>query len=118
MKRVKITKEQRKILENNVIAFATTDHFCAPNVTLIKGVKVISDNEILITDSCIKNLKESLSEDPRAALLVWQLDEKLEYQFKGDTKFRDEECSSIILKVVQIWDMLNLDLIAGKSNDK
>lgn len=118
MKHVKITEEQKKIIENNIAAFATTDHFCAPNIILLKGVKVISENQLLITDESVKELKVSLDEDPRAALLVWHLEEKLEYQFKGEVEYEDEEMNALILNVTQVWDMMKLELIAGESDDK
>lgn len=51
---VKISKNAKKIIEENPVAFATVGNAGRPNVIAVAYVKVVSKNQVLITDICMK----------------------------------------------------------------
>lgn len=65
-----ITAENKKLIENNPVAFATSDD-CRPNVIGVAHVKVVSNNKVLITDNYMKQTKENLNKNNSVCLAVW-----------------------------------------------
>ena len=51
---VKISKDAKKIIEENPVAFATVGDVGKPNVIGVAFVKVVSKNQVLITDNYMK----------------------------------------------------------------
>lgn len=70
---MKITSEIKKIIEENAVAFSTVDNNL-PNVIGVAFVKVVSDNQILITDNYMKQTKENLEKNNNVCLAVWNKD--------------------------------------------
>jgi len=68
---VKIDLDAKQIIENNPIAFSTIDSTNKPNVIAVAYVKVVSDNQILITDNFMKQTKENLVTNNNVCLAVW-----------------------------------------------
>ena len=48
---VYINEQQKKILEGNLVAFATANKQSIPNLIVVQVNKVINDNQILFTDN-------------------------------------------------------------------
>jgi len=71
---VNITSDIKKLIENNPIAFATINSLNKPNVIAVVYVKVVSDNQILITDNFMKQTKENLLLNNNVCLAVWDKD--------------------------------------------
>jgi predicted pyridoxine 5'-phosphate oxidase superfamily flavin-nucleotide-binding protein len=71
---IKITSDIKEIIENNPIAFSTIDNCNKPNVIAVAYVKVVSDNQILITDNFMKQTKENLVLNKNICLAVWDKD--------------------------------------------
>lgn len=71
---IDITSDIKKIIENNPIAFSTIDNTNKPNVIAVAAVKVVSDNQILITDNFMKQTKENLAFNNNICLAVWDKD--------------------------------------------
>ena len=115
MSLVKINEEQKGIIESGLLALATTDHYCGPNVIILNGAKVVSDTQIIVTDIATDKTKINLEEDPRAAIAAWLPDGSLAYQFKGEVEYQE---SNLILNVTQIWNINNGELISGEPDDK
>jgi len=68
---VKINSETQKLIEENSLAFATVDEIGKPNVIAVAYVKVVSENQILITDNYMKQTKENLKKNKNVCLAVW-----------------------------------------------
>ncbi len=66
-----IDEKAKKIIEENAMAFATVDGEYKPNVIGIACVKVVSENQILITDNYMKQTKENLKRNNNVSLVVW-----------------------------------------------
>ena len=71
---IKINSTAKKIIENNPIAFSTVDNTNKPNVIAVAYVKVVSDNQILITDNFMRQTKENLITNNNVCLAVWNKD--------------------------------------------
>ena len=69
-----IDTDIKKIIENNPIAFSTIDSTNKPNVIAVAYVKVVSNNQILITDNFMKQTKENLLLNNNVCLAVWDKD--------------------------------------------
>lgn len=65
-----ITEEARKIIEENPVAFSTVSDN-KPNVIGVAYVKVISKDQIIITDNYMKQTKENLKDNNAVCLAVW-----------------------------------------------
>ena len=73
----------KKIIENNDLALATVDLSNKPNVVFVCCAKVVSKNQILITDNYMHKTKQNILENKNISIAV--SDTKLEkgYQLKG-----------------------------------
>lgn len=82
----KITSEIKNIIENNAVAFATVDTKWHPNVIGVAYVKVVPDNQIVITDNFMKQTKENIEKNNNVCLAVW--DKKWNgYKLIGKAKY-------------------------------
>lgn len=70
----KIDSSVKKLIENNPISFATVDLKGKPNVIGVAYVKVVSNNQIIITDNFMKQTKENIENNNNICLAVWDKD--------------------------------------------
>jgi len=70
-----ITHKQKTLIEENVLAFETSDKNANPNVIAIAEVLVIPDNELIITDNFMVQTKNNIKENPNVCLAVWKGEE-------------------------------------------
>lgn len=68
---VEISSKIKKLIEENPLAFATVDGSGRPNVIGVAYVKVVSKNQVLITDNYMKQTKENLEKNNNVCLAVW-----------------------------------------------
>ncbi len=68
---IKINSETKKLIEENPLALGTIDNTYKPNVIAVACVKVVSQNQILITDNYMKQTKENLDKNNNVCLAVW-----------------------------------------------
>lgn len=68
---VEINSKTKKLIEENPLAFATVNDAGNPNVIGVAYVKVVSKNQILITDNYMKQTKENLEKNSNVCLAVW-----------------------------------------------
>lgn len=73
---IKINSESKNLIEENPVAFATVDEAGKPNVIWVAFVKVISDNQVLITDNYMKQTVQNLSKNNNVCLAVWNKERK------------------------------------------
>jgi len=67
----RITQEIKKLIEGNPLAFATVNSSSKPNVIGVAYVKVVSKNQILITDNYMKQTRKNLKKNNNVCLAVW-----------------------------------------------
>lgn len=68
---IRITNNAKKIIENNPLAFATISNQKKPNVIGVAFVKVVSQNQVLITDNYMKQTRNNLLKNKNVCLAVW-----------------------------------------------
>ena len=83
----RLTDEVRGVIEKSKgWAFATTDQTGNPNVVSIAFGKVLSESQIMLIDVFMDKSLENISENPRVALSVWDMEALQGYQLKGTAK--------------------------------
>lgn len=82
----KINAKTKKLIEKNPVAFATVDSNGKPNVIGVAYVKVVSKNQILITDNYMKQTKENLEKNDNVCLAVWDKNWN-GYKLVGNAKY-------------------------------
>ena len=70
----KINSEVKQIIEANPIAFATINIDGTPNVIGVAFVKVVSLNQVLITDNYMGQTKNNINSNNAICLAVWDKD--------------------------------------------
>ena len=96
---VKINSQIKKIVENNPVAFSTADKKGNPHVIAVAGVRVISPNELIVTDNYMYTTLKNLKNNPNIAMAVW--DKKWNgYRLKGKAKhFTSGKWHSFVKKI-------------------
>ncbi len=61
----------KRLIEKNPLSLATVDKFNKPNVIGVAYVKVVSQNQILITDNYMKQTVENILHNNNVCLAVW-----------------------------------------------
>lgn len=82
-----ITSEIKKIIEENPVAFATICKDGKPNVICVSTVKVVSKNQIIITDNYMKQTKENIERNNNICLAVWNKKETIGYKLLGNAEY-------------------------------
>ena len=82
---MKITKNIKKIIEQNPLAFATARNK-KPYVIGVASAKVVNGDKIILTDNFMKTTVRNILENNNVALVVWN--KRWEgYQFLGKAKY-------------------------------
>jgi len=76
----------KKIIENNPLAFSTITKNKKPNVIAVACAKVVSADQVLITDNYMKQTKENLRHNPNVCLAVWDKNWR-GYKLIGQAKY-------------------------------
>ena len=61
----------KELIETSVLAFSTINSDNAPTVIGVAYVKVVSPNQIIVTDNYMKQTKENISKNKAVCLAVW-----------------------------------------------
>jgi len=115
-----INKELKKLIEENALAFATVDKNGNPHCIAVGFVKVVSKNQILITDNYMIETPKNIQKNPKVALSAWSKDWKencIGYELRGTAKYftsgkwykivkeipenREEPCKGAILVTIK-----------------
>ena len=67
-------REIKTHIESNPVAFATITNDGNPNVIGVAFVKVVSDNQILITDNYMNQTIRVIENNSNVCLVVWDKD--------------------------------------------
>lgn len=128
---IKITKAQKELIESVALALATSDKEGMPNVVAVSCVKVVSDNEILISDNFMNKTRLNILTNNKIAIAVWSKDEKVGYQLKGKAEYFTQgkwknlvdqmpeneglaHKAAVLVTVDEIWDLGKPKLLCGK----
>jgi hypothetical protein len=94
---VEISPEIKELIETETIVIATSDAQGKPNAIPVACVKVVSKDQLLITDNYMVQTRENLKENQKVCLVVWN-DEggykivgAAEYFDKGEWKSKVEK---------------------------
>ena len=87
---IEINEELKKLIEENALAFATIDEKENPHCIAVAFVKVVSKNQILVTDNYMVETVKNIQQNPNAALSVWNKDWKencVGYELRGTAEY-------------------------------
>lgn len=90
---VKINEELKTLIEENALGFATADENGNPHCIAVGCVKVVSENQILITDDYIVETTKNIQKNPSVALAVWNKEWREDcvgYELKGTAEYFTE----------------------------
>jgi len=81
-----MSEDVKRVINSNVVHFATSSREGKPNVVPVGLCRAISDHELLIVDVFFKKTRKNLEENPQVAIAVEALEELRAYQLKGKAK--------------------------------
>lgn len=131
---IKISENIKTFLEKSIIAFGTCDQSNRPNINAVACCKVVSDNQVLITDNFMNKTRQNLLNNRNVSLSFWNPvdgDNNQGYQLKGTAEvFTDGDWknmvdndsdnvglahkAAILVTVTEIWDLANPKLICSQ----
>ena len=131
MAKIRITENQKKLIEEQVLALATSDLDNKPNVIAVACCKVVAKDKILVTDNFMNKTKKNLLVNNRVAMAVWSKDWEEGYQFKGGAQYLtsgrwkkmvDEDPdnkemahkAAVLVTVDEIWDLAEPKLVGKR----
>ena len=126
---IKIDLKQKKLIEKQTLALATSDLEGKSNVIAVGCCKAMDKDKILITDNFMNKTKNNLLANNKVAIAVWSDDGKEGYQFKGGGEYltsgkwkkmvdKDPDNkdlahkAAVLVTVNEIWDLANPKLLA------
>lgn len=132
---VDITPEIKQRFETSVVALGTVNQNGIPNVVAVACCKVVSNNQVLVTDNFFNKTRVNLNINTHVSLSFWNPvdgDNNWGYQFKGiaqvftSGQWKDMVDSdpnntglahkaAILVTVNEIWDLATPKLISSSS---
>jgi len=85
-----INEEQKQLIENNAVAVATVDVACNPHCIAVAAVKVVSPNQILITNNYMNKTPKNIQLNNKLTFAVWNKDWEDDctgYEFIGTAEY-------------------------------
>lgn len=130
---INITPEIKQRFETSVVALGTVSQDNVPNVVAVACCKVVSDNQVLITDNFFNKTRVNLNANQHVSLSFWNPvdgDNNWGYQFKGTAEvFTEGEWKDIVnndpdnaglahkaavlVTITEIWDLATPKLISS-----
>lgn len=121
---MEISKGQKKLIEKEVLALASSDLKDKPNVVAVACCRVVGKSKILITDNFMSKTRKNLLKNNKVAIAVWSRDGEEGYQFKDRAwkKIVDKDPNNkdlahkaaVLVTVNEIWDLANTKLLAKR----
>jgi uncharacterized protein len=128
---VEITPDIKTLLKKAIVAFSTVSVDKQPNTVAIFRVKVVSPNQILITDNFFNKTRKNLETNNQVSLAFWNLENDSNgagYQLKGTAeiftqgKWKDQvdidpgnqglaHKAAVLVTITEIWDLANPKLL-------
>lgn len=85
-----INDQQKQLIENNVVAVATVDEGNKPHCIAIAAVKVISPNQVIMTNNYMNQTPKNIQCNNTVAFVVWNKDwenDCIGYEFIGSAEY-------------------------------
>lgn len=122
---IQISENIKTLLEKSIIAFGTADKNNKPNVNAVACCKVVSDNQVLVTDNFFYKTRQNLAENNQVSLSFWDPVDGSNnegYQLKGVAEVFTEgqwkemvdndpnnsglaHKAGILVTILEIWDL-------------
>ncbi len=86
-------EDLKKLIENNALALSTISNDGTIHAIVVAFVKIVSENQILVTDNFMKNTPLNLKKNNNVTLVVWSSNWKEEcvgYEIKGKAEYFTE----------------------------
>jgi predicted pyridoxine 5'-phosphate oxidase superfamily flavin-nucleotide-binding protein len=90
IKKVDINEGMKKMIEENALGLASVNKSGNPHNIAVAYVKVISKNQLLISDNYIQETIKNIKNNPKVALVVWACDWKnncIGYELAGKAEY-------------------------------
>lgn len=90
---MKIDNELKKLIEDNALALASINEHGNPHCIAVAFAKVVSEDEILITNNFIVETEKNILKNPNVALTVWNKEWKekcMGYELTGNGSYFTE----------------------------
>lgn len=87
---IKINKELKNLIEENALALATVNEQGQPHCIAVAFTKLVSDNQILVTDNYMVETRQNILRNPKVALVVWNKDwqkDCIGYSLQGKAEY-------------------------------
>lgn len=126
LKKSEINEGMKKMIEENILALATVDKKGEPHNIAVGFVKVISKNQLLISNNWFVETIENIKENKNVSLAVWARNWEencISYEFRGKAEEftsgkwleeikkipinKDEPCKSAIVVTINKIKVLN-----------
>jgi len=88
-----INKGIKNMIENNALGFATIDNLGNPHNIAVGFVKVVSKDELIISNNYLEETIKNIKKNPNVALVVWARnweDNCIGYELKGIAQYFTE----------------------------
>ncbi len=88
-----INEGMKKMIENNALGLASVDESGSPHNIAVGFVKVVSDNELVISNNYIEKTIENIKANSNVSLVVWERNWEencVGYELKGTAKYFTE----------------------------
>lgn len=83
----------KNMIENNALGFASIDKAGNPHNIAVGYVKVVSEDEVIISNNYLNETIENIKSNPNVSLVVWQRDWEehcIGYELKGIAEYFTE----------------------------
>lgn len=90
---VKINEGMKKMIEENAMGFANVNSQGEVHNIAVAYVKVVSDDEVVVSNNYIEETIENIKQNPKVSLVVWNKDWEencVGYELKGNAEYFTE----------------------------
>lgn len=87
---IEISEQLKKMIEENALSFGTINESGNPHCIAVGFVKVVSKDQILVTDNYMAETRKNIHKTPSVALAVWNKDWKessVGYELRGTAEY-------------------------------
>lgn len=87
---VEIDKQLKDLVENNALGLATIDEDNTPHCIAVGFVKVVSKNQLLISDNYLIRCVSNIAKNPAVALVIWNPEWKencIGFELRGTAEY-------------------------------
>ena len=104
---IKINEGIKNMIENNALGFATIGSDGSPHNIAVGSVKVVSDNELVVSDNFLEETVKNIKANSEVSLVVWARNWEencIGYELKGTAEYFTEGKWIEFIKKIPIND--------------